>query len=136
MTPFRILSGAGAKSPLGRILGVREGVDVRADSVFAVAPPTPGYAWIADEDEPFPELPRLWRAAICGLGDSPVVVPLVTYVPQAADERRVERARKYLAKMPASIEGSGGSDALITAVLALRVGFDLVVGTRARAQAR
>ena len=47
------------------------GVDVRADGGIVVLPPSLGYRWIADEDEPLPSLPPLWLAAIQGAGDLP-----------------------------------------------------------------
>ncbi len=67
VVPFRIPSGQGANSALGRLLGGRDGVDVRADGGFVVVPPTPGYTWIADDDEPPPALPRIWLAALLDL---------------------------------------------------------------------
>lgn len=124
VTPFRISSGAGAKSALGRLLGDREGVDVRADGGFVVAPPTPGYEWIADDDEPFPELPPVWLAAICGMGDPPRAAARVTARLVDAS-RTIDRARAYLATMDAAIEGQTGSNALMAAIVAVRVGFDL-----------
>lgn len=68
---LRIKSTAGAAGPLGRLLCGRNGVDVRADGGIVVLPPSPGYRWIRDEDEPLPSLPRLWLLAILGAGDAP-----------------------------------------------------------------
>jgi len=64
-----VRTGAGANSPLGRLLGKRAGVDVRADGGIVVLPPSLGYRWIADDDGPLPPLPPLWLAAIQGAGD-------------------------------------------------------------------
>lgn len=68
---IRVRTGAGANSPLGRLLGKRAGVDVRADGGIVVLPPTLGYRWIADGDAPLPAIPPLWLAAIQGAGDPP-----------------------------------------------------------------
>lgn len=68
---IRVLSGAGPRSPLGRLLGRRAGVDVRADGGIAVLPPSLGYSWIADDDGPFPPIPPMWLAAIQGEGKPP-----------------------------------------------------------------
>ncbi|HEY1555819.1 MAG TPA: bifunctional DNA primase/polymerase [Kofleriaceae bacterium] len=67
----RVRTGAGADSALGRLLGGRAGVDVRADGGIVILPPSCGYVWIADDDEPLPPLPPLWLAAIQGAGDEP-----------------------------------------------------------------
>lgn len=68
---IRVKTGAGPRSPLGRLLGGRAGVDVRADGGIVILPPSCGYQWIADDDEPLPELPHLWLLAIQGAGDPP-----------------------------------------------------------------
>lgn len=115
---------AGPKGQLAKLLGGRPGIDVRGDGGLVVLPPSLGYSWIADDDEPLPRLPLLWLLAINGAGDPPR--PLATAVaPAVSDERRLARARAYLAKMPHAETGKGGHDALWNAVLALRVGFDL-----------
>jgi hypothetical protein len=67
----RIKSTAGAIGPLGRLLCGRSGVDVRADGGIVVLPPSLGYRWIRDEDDPLPLLPLLWLAAIQGAGEPP-----------------------------------------------------------------
>lgn len=115
---------AGPKGQLAKLLGNRAGVDVRGDGGLVVLPPSLGYAWISDDDEPLPALPPLWLAAINGAGDPPRAIPTAA-VPVCSDERRVSRARKYLAKMSPSISGSGGQDALWAAVIAMMWGFDL-----------
>lgn len=72
---IRVKSGQEAESALGRLLGGRAGVDVRADGGIVVVPPSPGYRWIADDDGPFPSIPPLWLAAIQGAGDPPPPPP-------------------------------------------------------------
>jgi hypothetical protein len=66
-----VKSTAGARGPLGRLLGRRDGLDVRGDGGIVILPPSLGYRWIADDDEPLPPLPPLWLAAIQGAGDPP-----------------------------------------------------------------
>jgi hypothetical protein len=78
---MRVRTGAGATSQLGKLLGELPGVDVRADGGVVVLPPSLGYAWIADDDEPFPSIPPMWLAAIQGAGDPPPTVR----APRAAD---------------------------------------------------
>ncbi|HEX7841010.1 MAG TPA: bifunctional DNA primase/polymerase [Kofleriaceae bacterium] len=115
---------AGPKGQLAKLLGDRPGVDVRGDGGLVVLPPSLGYSWITDDDEPLSPLPRLWLAAINGAGDPPRPMPSTT-MPACSDDRRINRARKYLAKMSPSISGSGGHDALWAAVVAMMWGFDL-----------
>jgi putative DNA primase/helicase len=67
----RVKSTAGAHGPLGRLLGGRDGLDVRGDGGIVILPPSLGYRWIADDDEPLPPLPPLWLAAIQGAGEAP-----------------------------------------------------------------
>lgn len=67
----RVLTSAGDRSPLGRLLCGRAGIDVRADGGIVVLPPSLGYHWLRDEDEPLPPLPPLWLAAIRGAGLPP-----------------------------------------------------------------
>lgn len=61
---IRVRSGQGPESALGKLLCGRAGLDVRADGGIVVLPPSLGYEWIADDDEPLPPLPKLWLAAI------------------------------------------------------------------------
>jgi len=117
----RIASGA-KDGQLAKLLG-RQGVDVRADGGEVVLPPSKGYRWIADDDGPLPELPARWLAALLRAGEPPL--PMPTTSPIVSDELRVRRARAYLARMPASISGEGGHDALWAAAVALVRGFDL-----------
>lgn len=115
---------AGPKGELAKLLGGRPGIDVRGDGGLVVLPPSLGYRWIADDDEPLPELPKLWLLAINGAGKPPAP-KAVTIDTAISDDRKVTRARAYLAKMSPSITGEGGHDALWAAVLAMRIGFDL-----------
>jgi hypothetical protein len=123
---MRVRSGAGAQSPLGRLLGGRSGVDVRADGGIVVLPPTPGYRWIADDDGPLPPTPPMWLAAIQGLGDPPPPRPPPRPIDRPPDrERLLERARKYVEKMPAAVAGDGGHAATWRVAVALVRGFAL-----------
>lgn len=123
---IRVRSGA-TTGQLAKLLGGRPGIDVRADGGLVVLPPSAGYQWIADDDEPLPPLPPLWLAAINGAGDPP---PPPTPAPIAVtDDLKVKRASAYLAKMPAAISGSGGHGALWDAVTTVMVGFDLDIAT-------
>jgi hypothetical protein len=74
----RIKSTAGATGPLGRLLCGRSGIDVRADGGIVVLPPSLGYRWLRDEDDPLPPLPSLWLAAIQGAGLPPPPRPAPT----------------------------------------------------------
>ena len=114
---------AGPRGQLAKLLGNRPGIDVRGDGGLVVLPPSLGYAWIADDDEPLPPLPPLWLAAINGAGDPQRQT--ITIDTAISDDRKVIRARKYLAKMAPAISHHGGHDALWAAVLAMRIGFDL-----------
>jgi hypothetical protein len=115
---------AGPKGQLAKLLGDRPGIDVRADGGLVVLPPSLGYSWIHDDDEPLVPLPTMWLAAINGAGDPPRPVLLAT-APTCSDERKLARARGYLAKMPPSVVDHGGHDALWAAVIAMMWGFDL-----------
>jgi hypothetical protein len=68
---IRVLTGAGPDSSLGKLLGGVPGIDVRGDGGIVVLPPSPGYTWIADDDEPFPAIPPVWLAGIQGAGLPP-----------------------------------------------------------------
>ncbi len=124
---IRVRSGA-TTGQIAKLLNGRPGIDVRADGGLVVLPPSPGYSWIADDDEPLSPLPALWLAAINGAGDAPRLLPVATLT-TVSDEQRVRRARAYLAKLPASVSGSGGHGALWDAVAAVMAGFDLDAGT-------
>lgn len=83
----RVRSFAGQRGPLGKLLCGRPGVDVRADGGIVVLPPSLGYRWLRDEDEPLPPLPRLWLAAIQGAG-SPPSSPWLTPGPESPNDHR------------------------------------------------
>lgn len=115
---------AGPRGELAKLLCNRPGIDVRGDGGLVVLPPSLGYKWISDDDEPLEPLPSLWLLAVNGAGKPPA--PKTIAIDSAlSNDRKVTRARAYLAKMSPSIDGSGGHDALWAAVLALRIGFDL-----------
>lgn len=121
----RVRTGAGDKSPLGHLLGGRSGVDVRADGGWVMLPPSCGYKWIADDDEPLPSLPQSWLTAIQGAVEVPTVSESRPMVSEISEGRRIESARHYLAKMPPSIAGSGGDNALWFAICHVMHKFDL-----------
>jgi hypothetical protein len=119
----RIPSGA-TGGQISRLLKGRPGIDVRADGGLVVLPPSAGYTWIADEDgAPLPPIPPRWLAALTGAGEPPRPVPRP--VPRVDDDRRLRRAAAYLDALPPAVSGSGGHDALWTAVCAAVVGFEL-----------
>lgn len=68
---IRIKSTEGACGPLGKLLRGRPGVDVRADGGMVVLPPSQGYVWLADDDEPLPLTPPLWLLALREAGEPP-----------------------------------------------------------------
>ena len=110
----RVRTGAGPKSPLGRLLGELTGVDVRADGGIVILPPSCGYRWIADEDGPLPALPALWLAAIQGAGEPPAP-PRPTLPPRPGERRWCDPD-----KVAVPPEG-GRNDALYDRGVALRI---------------
>ncbi|MGE3458099.1 MAG: bifunctional DNA primase/polymerase [Kofleriaceae bacterium] len=122
----RIISDNGANGRLGKLLGGRGGVDVRADGGEVLLPPSLGRTWLADEDgEPLPPIPPLWLAALRKAGDPPRAP--ARHVPLVDDDRRVRRARAYLEKMPGANGhgGQGGHTQTMKAAVAMLIGFDL-----------
>jgi hypothetical protein len=122
---IRIASVAGHRSHLGRLLGGRDGVDVRADGGIVVLPPSLGYRWISDDDEPLPPMSPMWLAAIQGAGlpPRPAPTPRPEVTPDVAD--RIRRARAYLARIPGAVEHQAGHVTTFDAVCCVLVGFDL-----------
>lgn len=105
--------------------GVQPGLDVRSAGGYIVAPPSvhPSgwvYRWM---HAPIADAPA-WLLDVL---DPPRNVE--TSAPARAldlpTERRLQRARAYLAKLPAGISGSGGHAATFRAALALVRGFAL-----------
>ena len=102
-------------------------IDVRGDGGYAVAPPSGNangpYEWL-DEFEPA-EAPA-WLLAWAredGRRERAAEVPPPPLGTGAAAV--VERAKKYLAKMPAAVAGEGGYDRTFAAARAMVYGFDL-----------
>lgn len=83
---IRIKSTEGGRGPLGKLLRGRSGVDVRADGGIVVLPPSLGYRWLRDEDDPLPPVPPLWLLALREAGE-PSPAPRPPPRP-AADEHR------------------------------------------------
>jgi hypothetical protein len=71
----RVKSTAGADGQLGKLLCGRGGVDVRADGGIVVLPPSLGYRWLRDEDDPLPPLPPKWLLALREAGEPPPPAP-------------------------------------------------------------
>lgn len=102
---IRVRTGAGVRSPLGHLLCGRPGIDVRADGGIVVLPPSLGYTWLRDEDDPLPPVPALWLAAIQGAGLPPPPPPRPSR-PASTDARWSPPERGP------SIPDSGRNDAL------------------------
>ena len=112
---IRVRTGAGKASPLGRLLGDVAGVDVRADGGIVILPPSCGYSWIADDDEPLPPIPRMWLAAIQGAGDPPPPPP-----PSSRPVRRASTGRWSDPERGPAICDGGRNTALFRRGVALR----------------
>jgi hypothetical protein len=119
--------------------GVREGLDVRGDGGYIIAPPSMHasgrpYAWqqflSPDETDPAPIPESLQSYAEAptpkGEGTSGDDEKPTADRPDAPREI-FARARRYLAKMPAAISGHGGHDATYRAALAAVRGFELSI---------
>ena len=119
---FRAPAGVAIVGHLGRSIDVkREG--------YIVAPPSvhengTAYRWrdgLAPDEVALAELPAAW---LDRMRRRPP--PAATSRdPGCSDERRVRRARAYLATMPPAIAGSRGHDALWAATCRAMHGFDL-----------
>ena len=103
----------------------RIAVDVRADGGYVVGPGSVHvsgfvYAAIGDWSVPTSTLPRFDPAWLD--------IPSVKQEPRRVTpdrDRRLERARAYLAKVPGAIEGQGGDQATFVVACKLVRGFDL-----------
>jgi replicative DNA helicase len=102
----------------------KHAIDVRGEGGYVVAPPSihpSGKPYLFDPEEP--------QAPVAA---PPELLRLVTQQPASAPAQKpragtpaFDRARKYLAAMPAAISGSGGHDTTFDAACALVLGFDL-----------
>ncbi len=109
-------------------------IDVRGDGGYFVAPPSVNengrYEWI-DQVADFAELPGAW-AEWCRTDErKPHAAPPAGFVVTASSGTTtpvIDRARKYLAKMPPAVSGQRGHDALMTAARVLVHGFELPTG--------
>lgn len=106
-------------------------IDVRGDGGHFVAPPSVNgngpYQWI-DQEAELAELPEAW-AEWCRTDERKEhSQPPSGFSATASSGDRtpvIERARKYLAKMPEAIDGQRGHDRLFTAARVLVHGFRL-----------
>lgn len=110
-----------------------KGVDLLRDSrQFLVEPsvhPSGGmYRWRAGhapDEIAIASLPEAWlKIARQKSRNRPITVPSII-----TNDAKVERARKYLAKMPGAISGDSGHTATFNAVATVMYGFDLDEGT-------
>jgi archaellum biogenesis ATPase FlaH len=105
-------------------------IDVRGDGGYFVAPPSVNangrYEWI-DQEADFAELPGAW-ADWCRTDERKEhAAPPAGFVATASSGTTpvIDRARRYLAKMPPAVSGQRGHDALFTAARAMVWGFCL-----------
>ena len=96
-------------------------IDVRCDGGYVVAPPSAGYAWLIPLETC--EVAVLPEALLRFLQPPKPVAPSRMPGRPAADV--VERARRYVARMPQAIAGSGGHNATFAVACALVHGFAL-----------
>ena len=94
-------------------------LDVRCDGGYVVAPPTSGYSWVIspDECEP-PEVP----AALLVLLAKPrpaAAVPIDQRNRAPGFDWAVERARRYVARLPIAVQGEHGSNPCFRAACVL-----------------
>ena len=89
---------------------------------ISVLPPASGREWIRHpEDYVLPRLPEhIWQLIKPTENPKPLAPLSVRH-----DDRKIERASKYLATMEAAISGAGGHDATFRAACKLVIGFDL-----------
>ncbi len=110
----------GLRNSAGKI---GHGIDVRAQGGYVICPPSAGYS--VTRDAPIIDAPQ-WLIAQAMANKVPAQTTELTTLrdnkPQAND---TERAGLYLAKMPESIAGNGGHNALLAAASAMVNGFCL-----------
>ena len=112
----------GVRNSAGKIA---PGIDIRAEGGYIIAPPSHGYSFIACSEETLVADAPEWLVQLAA--PKPVPVPEIVIT----DERQypvgdgIERARKYLAKMPAAVSGSGGHAATYAAAVAMVHWFEL-----------
>jgi hypothetical protein len=105
-----------------------DGLDLLRDSrQFLVEPslhPSGAmYRWrggLAPDETVIATLPEAWVRRVRRQARKPLSIPATV-----TTDARVERARRYLSKLPPAISGSGGHTALFNAVACAMLGFDL-----------
>jgi hypothetical protein len=118
------------KRPDGDLVGkLGPGIDLLRDSrQFLVEPSVHAsgnlYAWQpghAPDDVAIAALPDAWLCK--ALKPKPPRMPRT--MPTMPTDLKVERARRYLAKIPGAVSGDGGHTATFNAVAHVMIGFDL-----------
>lgn len=102
-------------------------IDIRSDGGYVVAPPSihasgSTYAWVTHPKEV--QLPLLPQCLLEFIEPSKPSTPAPSKNIDS-DDRVLQRAAKYLDKMPAAISGSGGHNATFVAAVAMVHGFGL-----------
>jgi hypothetical protein len=126
--------GGEVRGKLGLGKREREGVDLKSNGYITAPPsvhPDTGrrYRWLpgaSPDDIEVPELPAAWIAAVRRApAPAPAPPPPPPPRPSSTGIDVVERARRYVARMPPAISGSGGHDATFDAALVAVKGFAL-----------
>jgi putative DNA primase/helicase len=111
------------KGSNGAKLGIRIGADGKGAQ--SIIPPSPGREWLVslDDCDPAP-LPDVVIERLLAAARKPKAEPTSNgRAPQS--DSIIERARKYLAKIPPAISGQGGHDATFHGACCLVLGFAL-----------
>lgn len=85
------------------------------------------YRWRAGhgpDETAIAALPEAWLKRVRRQGRKPTTMPTIV-----TTDARMERARKYLAKLPAAVSGDGGHTQMFNAVCVAMFGFDLDADT-------
>lgn len=133
---FSMPVGVELKSTALKIDGKEIGIDIKADSGYAVAPPsaTPDGKYILAADEeivPAPEwlLDFIVDAQKTTERTPAPATPSVQPTSDMGDSDRVRRARAYLDKIPGGVDGEHGSNPCLWAASVLVWGYCLDRGT-------
>lgn len=120
---FYFAAAPGVRNSQGKI---GPGIDVRAEGGYIIAPPSPGYAFIAGTEGIALASAPDWLIAMATDNPEPQQLSTIITTTRNAPIGDVhKRARAYLAKMPAAVSGSGGSNPTYAAAVALVHQFEL-----------